>query len=164
MSGIIQLLMAQGETVVAPTELYTVANALSSDVYEANATTGIGQVGITLSVETSTQHDGSFALKSTSTDGVSDRVELSLTLADATNYEMKVWVKIETGANWRLLVWAGTTAATPTATPDVSTVSTSWQEFTIPFTTNAATQTLRFYNQGTAATAFWMDNLRIYAV
>tara|TARA_R110000772_G_scaffold263633_2_gene383499 strand:- start:121 stop:606 length:486 start_codon:yes stop_codon:yes gene_type:complete len=147
-----------------PTNLYTAANALSSDAYEATGTAFIGAVGVTNSTETSTQHDGSFALKATSTDGVSDRVELSLTLADATNYEMKVWVKIETGANWLLLVWVGTTAATPTATPDVSTVSTSWQEFTIPFTTNAASQTFRFYNQGTAATAFWMDNLRIYEV
>jgi hypothetical protein len=157
--------LKQGTT--APTNFYTVANALSSDVYEAPGTTGLGTNGVTLSDEISTQHDGTYALKVVNIDGSSDRLEIDLTLLNSTNYQVKVWIKKDALSQWLPRTWVGTTA--PSISPDFETASTTWQEFTITFTTTATAVKMRYYNEGVTGGgespyAYWMDNFRLYIV
>ncbi|MEX0274300.1 MAG: hypothetical protein AB3N16_07980 [Flavobacteriaceae bacterium] len=144
------------------TELYTVANWLSTSSYEADSNTGLGTVGVTVASETTIVGEGSYSVAITSTDGASDRMEVDITLEANTTYEIKFYGAEGANANLTTNAFVGFTNSSPSWTPAISNSNGTMQEFTAILTTDGTTsQKLRFYNNGTAATTVYVGGLSI---
>ncbi|SNY94110.1 fibronectin type III domain-containing protein [Flagellimonas pacifica] len=150
-------------TITMAQELYLASDAAAA----LNETNSVGNVsnirgiGCTTGVETTVVAVGTYSYKGTSIDGANDRIQITPTLTNGLDYEMKVYLAEGAGADINVHVWEGVTMTTPTITPSISTASSSLQEFTISFTTTSSTPILRFYNRGATGTTIYLDNVSI---
>lgn len=147
---------------VANPELFTALTAGGNN--EANVVGDLGDIrpiGGTTAVETTLVAIGTYALRHTSDDGSNDRLHITPTLADATTYNLVLYMAEDTGADIDVRTWTGATINS--ITPAQTTANGTLQEFTINFTTSSTNPTLRIYNDGTAGTDTIFDNISIKA-
>ncbi|USD24809.1 fibronectin type III domain-containing protein [Flagellimonas marinaquae] len=151
---------------VSGQEQFVQSNAAAA-LNESNSLGSIADIrgiGCSTAVETEIVAVGTYSYRGTSIDGANDRVQISPGLANGVDYEMKVYLAEGPGANIQVEVWAGVTNSTPVISPPISSANETLQEFTISFTTNSDSQTLRFYNRGLAGTDIYLDNVSIVPV
>jgi hypothetical protein len=128
--------------------------------YETNASTGLNSVSVTLTRETSIIGEGLSGVRIQAADGAADRMEVPLTLPNNTTFVVKVY-GAEGLNNLITEIWAGFTSADPDWTPSITAANGTPQEFTTTVTTNATSQTMRFYSGGTGGQAVFIDGLSI---
>lgn len=149
--------------VVDPNEQLTAANAASDPVCnEADAITGYGSgsggVNTSQSVEV---HDGSWAIKNTSPDGVISYANVSIPgSGSGDEFTVTVWVKSTQGSNPRITAWQNVSSGGPSSVS----VTSSWVEHTFNITASGAV-TMRYYSAATGGDDpddnIFIDNLSV---
>lgn len=143
-----------------PTNLYTGLNAFARGAGETNSLTGLaGQSGVVIAVESTDFVEGAYSVKFTVADGSSDRVEAYLSFPTSTTITLTWWEKRGASVTINLENLVGFTNINPSET-STGNISGSWVERTTTITTNAASQTLRWYVFGAAGVGY-LDGLLI---
>ena len=119
-------------------------------------------------VETSSPPQGTRAFKVTITTPGANPYDVQMIQSNTTNtwpgvmgtqYIMKLWAKTSTaGGSFRVINQVGSSA---TLTPNYDLYpTTSWVEYSIPFTCGESNPTLKFWFNKTAT--YWIDDIRIF--
>lgn len=150
--------LQQGAPGLGP-ELYTVNNALATGANEADATTGLTNQGMTSieSIESSpSPQDGTSLIRSIAA-SPPDRFEEVLSLDNGATYQISYWAWYDSSGTGKSQIWVGFVTS-----PDFS-YTTTPTYYTHTLTTNAASQTIRFYDLDTDG-YIYVDGLSIKEV
>lgn len=150
------------EKTVSNPELFTAETAGGNN--EGNVVGNISDIrpiGGTTAVETTLVAVGTYSLSHTSDDGSNDRLQITPTLPSTGDYDLVLYMAEGAGADIDVRTWTGGTVNS--ITPAQSTANATLQQFTISFTATSTTPTIRIYNDGTAGTVTYFDDISIKA-
>lgn len=150
------------EKTVSNPELFTAETAGGNN--EGNVVGDIAfirPIGGTTAVETTLVAVGTYSLSHTSDDGSNDRLQITPTLPSTGDYELVLYMAEGAGADIDVRTWTGATINS--ITPAQSTADGTLKKFTISFTATSTTPTIRVYNDGTAGTVTYFDDISIKA-
>lgn len=124
--------------------IFPTGNAASECAGEADSTTGWSGVQVNVTSEEGDTQEGTSAIGITSTTATSaDRGEYTVTVSNATTYDITYWYKVvqHYGGNPGVISWTGVT----TSPNLIFNNDGSWHEVTHTVTTNSTSMLMRFY-------------------